>query len=85
MCLIQEVMIVKLETNDNSVGINMSLDNIVEFEELSERLKLQINAYQEILSELEQIQSDIQDTVYDLDEFEFEFSTIERHSGGGDG
>ena len=74
-----------LETNDNSVGINMTLDNIVEFEELSERLKLQINAYQEILSELEQIQSDIQDTVYDLDEFEFEFSTIEQHSRGGDG
>ena len=85
MNLIQEVTTVMLETNDNSVGINMNLDNIVEFEELSERLKLQINAYQEILSELEQIQSDIQDTVYDLDEFEFEFSTIERHSGGGDG
>lgn len=85
MSLIQEVTRMMLETNDNSVGINMTLDNIVEFEELSERLKLQINAYQEILSELEQIQSDIQDTVYDLDEFEFEFSTIERHSGGGDG
>ncbi len=74
-----------LETSDNSVGINLHLDNIIEFEELSERLKLQINAYQEILSELEQIQSDIQDTIYDLDEFEFEFSTTERHSGGGDG
>lgn len=78
-------MIVKLETNDGSIKIDLTLDNIVEFEELSERLKLQINAYQEILSELEQIQSDIQDTVYDLDEFEFEFSTIERYSGGGDG
>ena len=78
-------MIVMLETNDGSIKIDLTLDNIVEFEELSERLKLQINAYQEILSELEQIQSDIQDTVYDLDEFEFEFSTIERHSGGGDG
>lgn len=85
MNLIQEVTTVMLETNDNSVTIKVNLDNIVEFEELSERLKLQINAYQEILSELEQIQSDIQDTVYDLDEFEFEFSTIERHSGGGDG
>ena len=74
-----------LETNDGSVGINMTLDNIVEFEGLSERLKLQISAYQELLSELEQIQSDIQDTVYDLDEFEFEFSIVERHSEGGDG
>ena len=74
-----------LETNDGSIKIDLTLDNIVEFEELSERLKLQINAYQEILSELEQIQSDIQDTVYDLDEFEFEFSRTEQHSGGGDG
>lgn len=68
-----------METNDNSITIDLRLDNIVEFEELSERLKLQINAYQEILSELEQIQSDIQDTIYDLNEFSFEFSR------GGDG
>ena len=74
-----------LETSDNSITIKLNLENIVEFEELSERLKLQINAYQEILSELEQIQSDIQDTLYDLDDFEFEFSTTEGHGGGGDG
>lgn len=79
MSLIQEVTIAMLETNDNSITIDLRLDNIVEFEELSERLKLQINAYQEILSELEQIQSDIQDTIYDLNEFSFEFSR------GGDG
>lgn len=85
MNLIQEVTTVMLETSDNSISIKLNLDNIVEFEELSERLKLQINAYQEILSELEQIQSDIQDTLYDLDDFEFEFSTTEQHSGGGDG
>ena len=85
MNLIQEVTTVMLETSDNSISIKLNLDNIVEFEELSERLKLQINAYQEILSELEQIQSDIQDTLYDLDDFEFEFSTTERYSGGGDG
>lgn len=85
MNLIQEVTTVMLETSDNSITIKLNLENIVEFEELSERLKLQINAYQEILSELEQIQSDIQDTLYDLDDFEFEFSTTERHSRGGDG
>lgn len=85
MNLIREATTVMSETSDNSISIKLHLDNIIEFEELSEELKLQINAYQEILSELEQIQSDIQDTLYDIDEFEFEFSTTEQRSGGGDG
>ena len=70
-----------IRTKDNSIVMDMNLENIVEFEELSERLKLQINAYQELLTELEHIQSEIQDTIYDLDEFEFEFTV----GGGGDG